>query len=51
LDQSVDWCKSAPWIVCPLAACLELGLRRGLPLATFDAALCRAASAAGAQLL
>ncbi|HEY2620215.1 MAG TPA: type II toxin-antitoxin system VapC family toxin [Acetobacteraceae bacterium] len=33
------------------AAYLELGLRRGLPLATFDAALRRAASAAGLQLL
>ena len=33
------------------AAYLELGLRRGLPLATFDAALRRAASAAGLHLL
>ena len=33
------------------ATYLELSLRRGLPLATFDAALRRAASAAGATLL
>ena len=33
------------------ATYLELSLRRGLPLATFDAALRRAATAAGATLL
>ncbi len=33
------------------ATYLELSLRRGLPLATFDAALRRAANAAGAKLL
>ena len=33
------------------AAYLELSVRRDLPLATFDAALRRAASAAGVQLL
>jgi predicted nucleic acid-binding protein len=33
------------------ATYLELSLRRGLPLATFDAALRRAATAAGADLL
>jgi predicted nucleic acid-binding protein len=33
------------------ATYLELSLRRGLPLATFDAALRRAAAAAGATLL
>jgi predicted nucleic acid-binding protein len=33
------------------ATYLELSLRRGLPLATFDAALRRAAAAAGAKLL
>jgi predicted nucleic acid-binding protein len=33
------------------AAYLELGLRRGLPLATFDVALRRAATAARAQVL
>jgi predicted nucleic acid-binding protein len=33
------------------ATYLELSLRRGLPLATFDAALRRAATATGADLL
>ena len=33
------------------AAYLELSLRLGLPLASFDAALCRAAHAAGVTLL